>query len=132
MSRFVPDKYKRNRVEVTISRNLSDIICLKMKNNLTSLASINEVVFNDDMSVATVYVVHLDKSKTDVLVSFLNKKQGEIKTMLAKTLDIYKCPNLVFKKDDLYEKASKIDDLLDKVNNEKMQTLKDLKKKKKS
>ena len=89
MSRFVPDKYKRNRVEVTISRNLSDIICLKMKNNLTSLASINEVVFNDDMSVATVYVVHLDKSKTDVLVSFLNKKQGEIKTMLAKTLDIY-------------------------------------------
>lgn len=132
MSRFVPDKYKRNRVEVTISRNLSDIICLKMKNNLTSLASINEVVFNDDMSVATVYVVHLDKSKTDLLVSFLNKKKGEIKTMLAKTLDIYKCPSLVFKKDDLYEKASKIDDLLDKVNNEKMQTLKDLKKKKKS
>lgn len=124
------NKYKRDRVENTISRALSEIICYELKSELCKLASINEVRFNDDFSLCKVYVVHLDDSKSEVLTSFLNTKKKTIRALLAKRMDIYKIPDLVFIRDELYAQARKIDILIDKVKNEKLKTLKDLEKKK--
>lgn len=104
---------KKQRVQTVIGKNLSDIIIYKMENEFTKLASINEVDVNNDYSVAKVYVTHLDPSKADDLVNFLNIHKGEIRTMLAHSMDIYKVPELVFIKDDLYDKGAKIDRIID-------------------
>ncbi len=103
---------KKERVQTVIGKNLSDIIIYKMKNDLTSLASINEVDVNEDYSIAKVYVTHLQQDKTDDLINYLNIHKGQIRTMLAKSIDIWKCPELVFIKDDLFDKGQKIDNII--------------------
>ena len=103
---------KKERVQSIIGKNLSDIIIFKMKNDLTSLASINEVDVNQDYSIAKVYVTHLQQDKIDNLIKFLNIHNGEIRAMLAKSIDIYKVPELVFIKDDLFDKGQKIDNII--------------------
>ena len=103
---------KKERVQSIIGKNLSDIIIFKMKNDLTTLASINEVDINQDYSIAKVYVTHLQQDKIDNLIKFLNIHKGEIRAMLAKSIDIYKVPELVFIKDDLFDKGQKIDNII--------------------
>ena len=103
---------KKERIQSIIGKHLSDIIIFKMKNDLTPLASINEVDVNQDYSIAKVYVTHLQQDKIDNLIKFLNIHKGEIRSMLAKSIDIYKVPELVFIKDDLFDKGQKIDNII--------------------
>jgi ribosome-binding factor A len=102
---------KKQRIGAIVFKDLADIIWA-MKPDLTNLASVNEVSMNYDNTIAKVYVSHLQEEKTDDLVNYLNIHKGEIRSQLAKRLDIYKVPDLVFVKDDLYEKGAKIDKII--------------------
>lgn len=117
---------KKKRIGQLVLKNLSEIILSELKNPLCTLASINEVRMNSDNSLATVYVTHLEKDKADDLLKYLTKNKGKIRSMLASRLDIYKVPDIVFKKDDLYDQGEKIDNLLDKALNSKPKTLDDI------
>lgn len=129
MPKFVKDKYKKQRVERNLEKNINDIILTKIPNELCKLASINQVVYNDDMSIAKIYVSHLDKKKNQKLIDLLNKKSGDIRSMLSKSMSIYKVPELIFMYDDLIEKVDMLDELFEKVHNENIPTLKDLEEK---
>lgn len=118
---------KKGRIAQLVFKDVSDIILNgEMKSDITGLACINEVKMNVDNTVATVYVTHLDPNKADELMSYLNNNKGKIRTALAKRLDIYKVPQIVFKKDDLYDKGQKIDKILEEAMKPE-KTLKDLK-----
>lgn len=122
---------KKGRIAQLVFKDVSDIILNgELKNDLTSLASVNEVRMNVDNTVATVYVTHLDPNKTDELLSFLLLNRGRIRSALAHRLDIYKVPQLVFKKDDLFDQGQRIDKILEEAQKPEM-TLKDLDKKSK-
>ncbi len=118
---------RKKRIAQLVFKNVSDIILSEIKNPLCRLASVNEVRLNADNSLATVYVTHLELDKADELVKYLTDNRGRIRSMLASKLDIFKVPDLVFKKDELYDQGHKIDALLEKAEHEKPKTLKDIK-----
>lgn len=122
---------KKGRIAQLVFKDISDIILNdEFKCDLTSLACINEVKMNIDNTVATVFVTHLDPNKVDDLMKFLDDNRGRIRSALAKRLDIYKVPQIVFKKDDLFDKGQRIDMILEEAQKPEM-TLKDLDKIKK-
>jgi ribosome-binding factor A len=103
---------KKGRIGAIVSKDLSEII-MKLKPDLTGLSSVNEVQMNFDNSIAKVYVSHLKPEMTNTLINYLNEHKGLIRSELAHQLDIYKVPELIFVKDDLFEKAHKIDAIID-------------------
>ncbi len=117
---------KRKRVAQLVFKNISEIILSELKNPICQLASINEVRLNSDNSLATVYVTHLQKEKTDALLKYLTRNKGMIRSRLAKMMSIYKVPDIIFKKDDLFDQGAKIDALLDDALNAKPKTIDDI------
>lgn len=117
---------KKKRISQLIFKNISDIIIYELKNPICKLASINEVRMNSDNSLATVYVTHLDLDKADELVKYLTDQKPFIRTKLSKKLDVYKVPDIVFKKDTLFDQGLKIDTLLEESKSKKKKTLKDI------
>lgn len=104
---------KKGRINTLIARNVSDIILKEIEDPIVKLASVNEVRVNYDNSHAKIFVTHLDQSKIDELVEFLNLKKGFIRSHLAKMMDIYKIPDLSFVKDTLYDEGRKIDSIIE-------------------
>lgn len=103
---------KKQRIQNLIGKNLSEII-FSMKNDVTNLASINEVSVNHDNSVAKIYVTHLKQDEIEHLLRYLNGHKGQIRSKLARSMDTYKVPELVFKKDKLFDKGAKIDQIIE-------------------
>jgi len=102
---------KKQRIQNVIGKNISDII-FTMKNDVTNLASVNEVVVNHDNSLAKIYVTHLQPEEIDHLLRYLNEHKGQIRSKLAHSMDTYKIPELVFVKDKLFDQGAKIDKII--------------------
>ena len=117
---------KKKRIAQLVFKNLSDIILSELKSPLCRLASVNEVRLNSDNSLATVYVTHLEPDRIEPLLNYLTKNKGQIRSMLAKRLDIYKVPDIIFKRDELYDQGAKIDRILDEALAAKPRTLDDI------
>ena len=80
-------------------------------NNIT----ITEVNVSPDLKNAKVYVMPLGgENKMDVLNS-LNKATGRLKKIISSNLNLRQTPKLIFKIDETFEYAKKINDILDKI-----------------
>ena len=117
---------KFGRVQQIIKKDLSNIIIYQMKNKLCDFASITEVKLTSDYSYATVYVSHVEPDKIDELVAFLENRKGYLRSQLAKSLSIYKTPELKFVADKLYDQAHEMDVKISEALNRKPVTLKDV------
>lgn len=117
---------KFGRVQQIIKKDLSTIIIYQMKAKICDFASITDVKLTSDYSYCTVYVSHVESSKIDELVAFLNNNKGYLRTQLAKSLSIYKTPELKFVADKLYDQAHEMDMKINEAINRKPTTLKDV------
>ena len=82
-------------------------------NNIT----ITEVNVSPDLKNAKVYVMPLGgENKLNVLNS-LNKATGRLKKIISNNISLRQTPNLVFKIDDTFEYAKKINNILVKIKN---------------
>ena len=80
-------------------------------NNIT----ITEVNVSPDLKNAKVYVMPLGgENKLDVLNS-LNKATGRLKKIISSNISLRQTPKLLFKIDETFEYAKKINDILDKI-----------------
>ena len=80
-------------------------------NNIT----VTEVNVSPDLKNAKVYVMPLGgKKKSDVLNS-LNKATGRLKKIISSKLSLRKTPKLIFKIDETFEYAKKINEILNKI-----------------
>ena len=80
-------------------------------NNIT----ITEVNVSPDLKNARVYVMPLGgENKLDVLNS-LNKATGRLKKIISSNISLRQTPKLIFKIDETFEYAKKINDILDKI-----------------
>ena len=80
-------------------------------NNIT----ITEVNVSPDLKNAKVYVMPLGgEKKLDVLNS-LNKATGRLKKIISTNLSLRQTPKLIFKIDETFEYAKKINEILDKI-----------------
>ena len=82
-------------------------------NNIT----ITEVNVSPDLKNAKVYIMPLGgENKLNVLNS-LNKSTGRLKKIISNNIKLRQIPKLIFKIDDTFEYAEKINDILDKIKN---------------
>lgn len=105
---------KKNRIATLIQKNISDIIQFQMKNPNIGFITVTDSRVNDDNSLAKIYVSFLGVPDSLNRLEELKKAKGFIRTELAKRMDIYKVPELVFILDDTYEKAQHLEELLAK------------------
>ena len=106
----MPDR--QLRIETIIKKNITEIISLKLNDPHLGFLTITEVKVSKDFSHAKVYVSFiLDKDKEPGMQT-LNKAKGFIRSELAKTIDIRRCPDITFVLDDGYEKEARIDEAL--------------------
>ena len=80
-------------------------------NNIT----VTEVNVSPDLKNAKVYIMPLGgENKLNVLNS-LNKVTGRLKKIISSNINLRQIPQLIFKIDETFEYAKKIDDILDKI-----------------
>ena len=80
-------------------------------NNIT----ITEVNVSPDLKNAKVYVMPLGGEKKLEVLNSLNKATGRLKKIISNNLSLRHTPKLIFKIDETFEYAKKINDILDKI-----------------
>ena len=99
---------KQERLNQIILREVTDIIQFSVKD------------VSNDHSYATVYVTFLGKKeRNEKGIKTLNKAKGYIRSELSKRLKTRRVPEINFKLDESYEKARKLDAILQQINSEK-------------
>lgn len=109
---------RQGRVKALIGRNISDILTFELKNKRIGIPSVNEIVVNSDNSLAKVYVSFIGAKYPRQNLEELNRCKGFVRSSLAKKLDLYKVPDIVFIYDDQFERAESLDKALEKEENE--------------
>lgn len=109
---------RHNRVKALIERNIRDIVTFEIKNPKVGFVTVNEVEVYDDLSGAKVYVSFLDTKYPRQKVAELSKSAGFVRSSLAKKMDIYKVPKIIFVYDESAEKAARLDEALSREEEE--------------
>jgi len=105
---------RQGRVKAVIAKDISDILTFELKNGHVGMPSVNEVVVNDDYSLAKVYVSFIGAKYPLQNLDELNRCKGFVRSSLAKKLDLRKVPDLVFIYDDSFDKADSLEKALQK------------------
>ncbi|AMB94727.1 30S ribosome-binding factor RbfA [Aerococcus sanguinicola] len=113
-------KYRVERVAQEILREVNDILQKRVKDPRVENVTITDVDVTGDLQQATVYYSTLDKSesKREEVQKGLDKASGLIRSEVGKRLQIYKTPELSFKRDSSLEYGEHIDALLNKIKAE--------------
>lgn len=106
------------RLNHTYLEEISNILLKEIKNEYLKFVTITGVKISNDLSFAKVFYTSLneDKKKTQ---EELNKSSGFIRKLLAQYINLRKTPELKFIYDNTYEYATHIEELIEKVNNDK-------------
>lgn len=108
---------KQKRLEGIIRRNISEIIQYELKDPDVGFITVTDVKVSNDHSYATVFVTFMTTGyKRKEGLEALQRARGFIRSMLARRLDIRRCPELLFKIDEVEEKGRRIDELLAEIH----------------
>lgn len=105
---------KKDRIGALVTKNIAEIIQFQLKDPKVGFITVTDSSFNADNSVAKIYVSFLGLPDSLRRLEELKKAKGYIRTELAKRMDIYKVPELVFILDDSYERAQHLEEVLEK------------------
>lgn len=109
---------RKGRIKALIARNISDILTFELKNPHIGIPSVNEVDVNSDNSLAKVYVSFIGAKYPRQNLEELNRCKGFVRTSLAKKMDLWKVPDIIFVYDDQFDKAESLDRALAKEEKE--------------
>ena len=110
---------KRERLDMTIQREISNILQFDLKNPKLGFVTVTDVQCSKDLSVAKIYVSFLGKQeRNDAGLRVLNHSKGYIRTELSKRLKIRKTPELVFIQDKSLEQGNRIEKILHEIGEE--------------
>ncbi|MCH3910132.1 MAG: 30S ribosome-binding factor RbfA [Bacilli bacterium] len=105
---------RSGRVKALIGKNISDILAFELKNPHIGMVSVNEVVVNSDYSLAKVYVSFLGSKYPLQNLDELNRCKGVVRSFLAKKMDLWKVPDIVFIYDERFNRAESLEKALAK------------------
>lgn len=109
---------KIDRLNNLFVEEISKIIHNEVKDKDIGFVTITDVRITNDLSFAKVYFTTLDEDHKKVLNS-LNKASGFIRSLLCDRVQIRKMPEIHFVYDESIEYGKKIEDIIDRINNEK-------------
>ena len=109
---------KIDRLNNMFVEEISKIIHQEIKDRDINFVTITEARITNDLSFAKIYITTMDNNRDKVLKA-LNKASSYIRTMLCDRVKIRKMPELHFVYDESIEYGKKIEDIIERINNEK-------------
>ena len=109
---------KIDRLNNMFVEEISKIIHEEIKDNEVGFVTITDARVTNDLSFAKVYITSLDDDKDKVLKA-LNKASGFIRSLLCDRINIRKMPEIHFVYDESIEYGKKIEDIIERIHNEK-------------
>lgn len=110
---------KIERISDALIEQISYIVSNKVKHQDVNFVTITDVKVSNDLSYAKVYFTVLDDSKKDATSKALKEASGFIRHELRERVDIRQIPELTFVYDESIDNAKKIEDIIDKLHEEK-------------
>lgn len=111
-------KLKGERVASDLMREVSKILLTEIKDEDLKHVTITYATVTNDLSFAKVYFTTLDDDKRDKVIKDINNAASFFRSELAKRLEIRHIPEIKFVYDESIEYGKKIEDIIDKINNE--------------
>ena len=109
---------KIDRLNNMFVEEISKILHQEIKDRDINFVTVTEARITNDLSFAKIYITTLDDDRNKVLKA-LNKASGYIRTILCDRVKIRKMPELHFVYDESIEYGKKIEDIIERINNEK-------------
>ena len=109
---------KIDRLNNMFVEEISKIIHSEIKDKEVGFVTVTEARITNDLSFAKIYVTTLNNDREKV-VATLNKASGFIRTMLCDRVKIRKMPEIHFVYDTSIEYGKKIEEIIDRIHNEK-------------
>ena len=110
---------KIDRIASQMIKEISYILATEVKDNDIRFVTVTDVKVTNDLSFAKVYVTVLKEDKIEETMKALKSAAGFIRKELANRLEIRHIPELEFVYDESIEYGKKIDDIIERINNEK-------------
>lgn len=108
------NKIKVERTNAFILRELSLILKNEVKDPQVKAVTVTAVECTNDLSLARVYVSTMEHNKRSMAA--LDRSKGFIRSKLAKKLQLRKCPELQFVRDESIAYGNHIDELIAKLH----------------
>ena len=114
-----PISQRQLRVGEMIKQSLSMIFIkneAKVPNLETNTITVTEVRMSQDLKIAKAYVLPLGGKNAEVVIAVLKKYSFLIRKILSQKVDMKFLPKLLFRKDESFEYAEKIENLIKQTN----------------
>ena len=114
-----PISQRQLRVGEMIKQSLGMIFVrneTKIPNLETNNITVTEVKMSQDLKIAKAYVLPLGGKDADTIVNILKEFSFLIRRVLSKKITMKFLPKLIFTKDDSFEYAEKIENLIKQSN----------------
>lgn len=109
---------KIDRLNNEFVEKISNIVHNQVKDKDVNFVTITDARITNDLSFAKIYFTTLDDDKEKVTKA-LNKASSFVRGELAKVVSIRKMPEITFVFDESIDYGKKIEDILERINNEK-------------
>ena len=110
---------KIERIENNLVKEISYILATEIKDNDIKFVTITGVKVTNDYSFAKVYFTVLDDNKKQTTIQSLKNAADYVRRELADRVIMRQIPKLIFVYDESIEYGQKIEDILEKLNEEK-------------
>jgi ribosome-binding factor A len=109
------------RLNSLLREVISEVIRNELKNPIiSSLTTVTEVNVSKDLDNAKVFISIIEPEvKKQQTMSALASAAGYISVLASKKVTLRHFPSLIFKLDDSYDRYTKIDELLKKIEDDK-------------
>ncbi len=114
-----PVTQRQLRVGEMIKQSLSMILIkneAKVINLETNMITVTEVKMSQDLKIAKAYVMPLGGKNADETINKLKENSFHIRKILSKKVFMKFLPKLLFRKDESFEYAEKIENLIKQTN----------------
>jgi len=114
-----PISQRQLRVGEMIKQSLGMIFVrneAKIPNLETNNITVTEVKMSQDLKIAKAYVLPLGGKDADTIVNILKEFSFLIRKVLSKKITMKFLPKIIFAKDESFEYAEKIENLIKQIN----------------
>tara|TARA_Y100000816_G_scaffold283803_1_gene261114 strand:- start:366 stop:734 length:369 start_codon:yes stop_codon:yes gene_type:complete len=114
-----PVSQRQLRVGEMLKQSLSMIFMrneAKVPNLETNIITVTEVRMSQDLKIAKAYVLPLGGKNAEEIICILKEYSFLIRKILSKKVDMKFLPKILFKKDESFEYAEKIENLIKQTN----------------
>lgn len=109
--------HKLQRIESDIIKYLSNILLTETRDELMKSITLTEVEVNKDLSLAKIYFTSISELSHKEIEKEMNEAAPFLRGKLAKVLEVRNIPELRFIYDETIEYATKIERIINNINN---------------